>query len=85
MCFHQTLYYLIYDWHILGKNSNALNDSIPVRTSFTTKGQLISECLFNFLNFPKTTEKFDKFLPKNMEGVEIIKIKTMPYTTTIYI
>ena len=35
--------------------------------------------------FQKTTEKFDKFLPKNMKGVEIIKIKTMPYTITIYI
>ena len=37
-----------------------------------------------FKIFKKTTEKFDKFLPKNMKGVEIIKIKTMPYTTTIY-
>ena len=49
------------------------------------KGQLISECLFDFLNFPKNHRKFDKFLPKNMKGVEIIKIKTMPYTTSIYI
>ena len=38
-----------------------------------------------FSIFQKTTEKFDKFLPKNMKGVEIIKIKTIPYTTTIYI
>ena len=37
------------------------------------------------LTLQKTTEKFDKFLPKNMKGVEIIKIKIMPYTTTIYI
>ena len=29
-----------------------------------TKGQLISECLFDDLNFPKkTNKKFDKFLP----------------------
>ena len=29
----------------------------------TPKGQLISECFFDFLNFQKkTTEKFDKFL-----------------------
>ena len=34
---------------------------------------------------PKYHENFDKFLPKNMKGVEIIKIKTIPYTTTIYI
>ena len=28
------------------------------------KGQLISECLFDFLNFPKKpTENFDNFLP----------------------
>ena len=46
--------------------------------SANTKGQIISECLSDFLNFPKkTTEKFEKFLPKNMKGVEIIKIKTM--------
>ena len=43
MCrFHRTLYYLIYDWHILGKNSNALNDNIPVRTSFTTTTYRVS-------------------------------------------
>ena len=28
-----------------------------------TKSQLISECLFGVLNFQKTNEKFDKFLP----------------------
>ena len=27
------------------------------------KGQIISECLFDVLNFPKISEKFDKFLP----------------------
>ena len=27
------------------------------------KGQLISECLFDILNFAKTNEKFVKFLP----------------------
>ena len=38
------------------------------------KGQLISECLFDFLNFPKkNTEKFDKFLPKNLKSGQIIK------------
>ena len=27
------------------------------------KGQLISECLLGVINFPKTNEKFDKFMP----------------------
>ena len=29
----------------------------------TTKGQLISECLFDVLNFQKTNEKFGEYLP----------------------
>ena len=37
------------------------------------KGQIISECLFDFLNFPKSNEKFDKFLPHNLKGGQIIK------------
>ena len=38
------------------------------------KGQLISECLFEVLNFPKkTTKKFDKFLPKNLKSCQIIR------------
>ena len=32
------------------------------------KGQLISEWLFDVSNFPKkTTQKFDEFLPQNLE------------------
>ena len=40
------------------------------------KGQLISECLFEFLNFPKKNpKKFDKFLPQNQKKIgEINKI-----------
>ena len=35
-----------------------------------TKGQIISECLFDFLNFPKkNTKKFDKFLPKDLKTI----------------
>ena len=48
------------------------------------KGHLISECLLGFFKFSKkNTEKFDKFLPKNLKGVEIIKIKTISYATII--
>ena len=43
---------------------------------FNARGQLISECLFYFLNFPKTNEKFDKFLPQNLKSGEIKKVKT---------
>jgi hypothetical protein len=36
--------------------------------SGTPTGQLISEWLFDVLNFPKkTTQTFDEFLPKNLE------------------
>ena len=33
------------------------------------KGQLISECLFDVLNFPKNekTKKIDKLLPRNLK------------------
>ena len=38
------------------------------------KGQLISECIFDVLNFPKKTmQKFDKFLPKNLKSGQIIR------------
>ena len=35
------------------------------------KGQLISECLFDF--FKKINNKFDKFLPQNRKSGQIIK------------
>ena len=39
-----------------------------------TKGQLISELLFDVLNFPKkTTERIDKFLPKNLKSGQITR------------
>ena len=37
------------------------------------KGQLISECLFYFLNFLTKNEKFDKFLPQNLKIGQINK------------
>ena len=40
---------------------------------FDSKGQKISECLFDFLNFPKNHEKFDKFLPKDLKSGQIIR------------
>ena len=44
-----------------------------VRSSFNIKGQLISECLFDFLNFPKNHQKIDKFLPKDLKSGQIIR------------
>ena len=36
------------------------------------QGKLISECLFDVLNFPKKpTQKFYKFLPKNIRNGQI--------------
>ena len=38
------------------------------------KGQLISECLFDFFKFSKkNNEKIDKFLPQNLKSGHIIK------------
>ena len=37
------------------------------------RGQIASDCLFDFLNFPKSTEKFDKFLPKDLKSGQIIR------------
>ena len=42
--------------------------------SCRAKGQLISECLFDFFKFSKrNNEKFDKFLPQNIKSGQIIK------------
>ena len=50
-------------------------------TKVHTKGQLISECPFDVLNFPKkTTKKFDKFLPKNLKSGLINTIKALSYS-----
>ena len=43
------------------------------------KGQLISECLLGVTDFPKTNEKFDKFLPYNIKSGHINKFKTPSY------
>ena len=43
--------------------SNVIDVELFKVCLFFTKGQLISECLFDVLDFPKTNEKFDKFLP----------------------
>ena len=48
---------------------------------FNARGQLISECLFHFLNFPKTNEKFDKFLPQNLKSSQINKVKSLSYNS----
>ena len=40
---------------------------------WSVKGQIISECLFDFLNFPKKQPKFDKFVPQNLKCGQIIK------------
>ena len=39
-----------------------------------TKGQIISECLYNVFKFSKkNNKKFDKFLPQNRKSGQIIK------------
>ena len=71
----------------LAKNSSVVIDSnIYVCTWFylfsvpqfyfvldISKGQLISERLFDFFKFSKKNEKYDKFLPKNLSSDQIIK------------
>ena len=62
---------------------NPVDELLKCKKSFYkyfTKGQLISECSLDLLNFPKkNNEKFDKFLPWNLSD-QIIKIKANSYT-----
>ena len=54
--------------------------SLAALLTALAKGQLISECSLDLLNFPKkNNEKFDKFLPWNLSD-QIIKIKANSYT-----
>ena len=56
-CFYNFQPNRIWLWITAFRNSNETS-----MENFT-KGQLISECLFDLLNFPKIKEKYDKFLP----------------------
>ena len=47
-----------------------------------TKGQLISECPFGVLNFPKLQRKN---LAKNLKSGQINKIKALSYNTITYL
>ena len=40
-----------------------VNGIPPENDVFHGKGHLISECLFDLLNFPKNQQKFDEYLP----------------------
>ena len=42
-------------------------------SSQVCKGQLISECLFGVLNYPKNQQKFDKFLPYIESRLKVVK------------
>ena len=53
---------------------NEFHDTNEAILTARAKGQLISECLFDVLNFQKNPKKFDKFLPKNLKSGQINKI-----------
>ena len=55
--------------------STTVTDSISIQGNpeTPTKGQLISECPFDVLNFPKKNTKIDKFLPKNLKRGQVIR------------
>ena len=47
----------------------------------TTKGQMISECPYEIIVYPKiATKKFPRFLPWPLRRGEIKKIKALYYT-----
>ena len=55
------------EWKIIGED--LFEEQRPI-----AKGQIISECLFDVLQFSKkNTEKFDRFLPKNLKSGKIIR------------
>ena len=54
-------------------NGTLLSYIMGAQLATSTKGQLISECLFDVFNFPKTNETFDKFLPYNLKSGQIIR------------
>ena len=65
-------------WVAGGANTNALKVNCPkqqkTHINDRAKGQIILECLFDVFQFSKkTSEKFDKFLPKNLKSGQIIK------------
>ena len=45
--------------HFRGRLRPVRQDNDEVMDSDETTGQLISECLFDFFNFPKKIDKFD--------------------------
>ena len=47
------------------------------------KGVLISECLAGVIDFPKTNEKFDRFLHKNLKSGQINKVKAPSFKNMI--
>ena len=52
-------------WHLLfGKDKQT-------QLYEPTKGQLISECLFDILNFPKNQQKIDKSLPQEYQTTKV--------------
>ena len=54
-------------------------DQTPIDRLYHSKGQLISECLFDNLKFSKNNEKFERCLPYNIKSGQINKIKATSY------
>ena len=48
-----------------------------------SKGQLISECIFDFLNFPKHQRKIWQISAPESKTGQINKVKTLSYNTMI--
>ena len=65
---------------------NEFHDTNEAILTARAKGQLISEYLFDVLNFQKKQKrKFDKFLPKNLRRCQINKIKALSSNIIGYI
>ena len=57
----------------MGKAGNQKYNSDPLTYGMSSKGQLISECPFEILDFPKIPKKIDRFLPQNLKSGQIIR------------
>ena len=75
-----------YDYHSFQQKRlgpTVMNTTVPYHWIMhaCTKGQIISECPYKIIVYPKiTTKKFPRFLPWPLRRGQIKKIKALYYT-----
>ena len=64
-------HFLLSEWNLLTKNIT-MRAQIHQQYYYSTKGQLISECLFDVLSFPKkTTKNLTNFCPRKWSNHKV--------------